>query len=125
MPPIPHLTAAEWHLIKPLLPPGKEMRSRVDDRRVVEALFYCQAARVSIDRAPHEFGVSARTLRTRSQRWKASGVWPRLLEAGEPAIVRMRRELVDPEDLLERCSRVFRMGLKVAGKSMEKSPRCK
>jgi transposase len=107
MPAIPHLTADEWRRIAPILPAGKQMRSRLSDRTVIEALLFTVAARCSIERVPHEFGVSSRTLRTRQSRWRADGTWPRLLEAGGPAIARMRRALVDPEDLLERCAKIF------------------
>jgi transposase len=107
MPPIPRLTSGEWRQIAPILPPGKQMRSRHRDRDVVTALLYAEAARCSLELVPAQYGIGFRSLSTRRLRWRADGTWPRLLEAGEPAIVRMRRELVDPEDLLERCARVF------------------
>jgi transposase len=104
---VSRLTNTEWRLLAALLPGGRQMRSRLADRTVITALFHCLAADIALEHVPHEFGIGARTLRTRQSRLKADGAWPRLVEAGGPAIERMRRELVDPEDLLERCARVF------------------
>ena len=56
MEPVPHLTASEWRQIEPVLPAGKAARHRHDDRAVVDALLYCQAARCSLEAVPDQYG---------------------------------------------------------------------
>jgi transposase len=105
---IPRLTSTEWRLIKSILPPGRSTRRRHDDRAIVDALFYCEAVRCSLEGVPHQYNIRSRTLRTRQSRWRSDGTWPRLLATGEPAIARMRREInYGQEDLLAECARVF------------------
>ena len=108
---VPRLTSAEWRVIKLILPPGKQTRRRHEDRAVVDALFYCEAARCSLEGVPHQYKIGCRALRTRQSRWRADGTWPKLLAAGDPAIARMRREIYNgQEDLLAECARVFGWG---------------
>lgn len=108
MEPIPRLTSYEWRRIAPILPAGKATRRRHDDRDVVDALFYCEAARCSLEAVPHQYKVGCRTLRTRQARWRADGTWPKLIDRGEAAITRMRREICNGnDDLLAECARVF------------------
>jgi transposase len=82
------------------------MRQRHDDRDVVNALFYAEAARCSIEAVPHQYKVGCRTLRTRQSRWRADGTWSKLMDRGEAAIARMRSE-IGKDDLLAQCARVF------------------
>jgi transposase len=103
---IPRLTADEWRKISPVLPAGRAMRQRHDDRDIVDALFYCEAARCSLEAVPHQYRVGCKTLRTRQARWRADGTWPKLIDCGEAAIVRMRRE-IGSDDLLAQCAKVF------------------
>ena len=88
--PLPMITAAEWRKIEPLLPPtGGPGKPRSDDRLMLSGLFYSAATKCSLESLPAAYG-NPRSLRTRKQRWEASGTLPRLMEAGEPAITRMR-----------------------------------
>jgi transposase len=108
MEPIPRLTPNEWRLIASVLPPGKATRRRHDDRAVVDALLYCEAARCALEAVPDQYKVGCRTLRTRRTRWRADGTWPKLMDRSEAAITRMRREICNGnEDLLAECARVF------------------
>jgi len=106
---IPRLTSAEWRRIAPILPIGKATRRRHDDRDVVDALFYCEAARCSLESVPQQYKIDCRTLRTRQARWRGNGTWPRLIASGKAAVERMRREIYDGQqnDLLATCARVF------------------
>ena len=87
---IPIITAGEWHLIAPLLPPTDGPgKPRLDDRLMVSAFFYAEACRCSLDCLPAGYG-NPRSLRTRRQRWQADGTMAKLMKAGEPVIARMR-----------------------------------
>jgi transposase len=103
---IPRLTSAEWRSIAPVLPTGKAMRQRHDDRDVVDALFYAEAMHCSLEDVPRAYGIGCRALRTRQGRWREAGIWAKLLDRGETAIARMRRE-IGKDDLLEQCAKVF------------------
>jgi transposase len=96
MPNLPLVTATEWKLIAPLLPPavGRPGKPRQDDRRYVSAFFYAEATRCSLDALPLAYG-NARSLRTRRQRWEADGTMAKLMQAGEPVVQRMRRTYWD------------------------------
>jgi transposase len=87
---LPQVTAREWQLIAPLLPPtGGPGKPRSDDRLMVSAFFYAAACRCSLDSLPPAYG-NPRSLRTRRQRWERDGTLARLMEAGKPVIERMR-----------------------------------
>lgn len=92
MPNLPMITAREWKLIAPLLPPtvGRPGKPGQDDRRYISAFYYAEATRCSLDSLPLGFG-NARSLRARRQRWTVDGTMARLMEAGAPVIERMRR----------------------------------
>ena len=87
--PLPMITAAEWRKIEPLLPPtGGPGKPRSDDRLMLSGLFYSAATKCSLESLPAAYG-NPRSLRTRKQRWEASGTLAKLMEAGAPAIERM------------------------------------
>ena len=67
------LTEFEWNVIKPLLPNKARGVPRVDDRRVVNAIFYQL-------RLPERYGPYT-TVYNRFNRWRKAGVWNRLMDA--------------------------------------------
>jgi len=63
---VPRLTDAEWQVIAGVLPPGRGMITRHDDRAVAEAILYTVAAYCSLEDVPSEYLIPARSLRTSS-----------------------------------------------------------
>ena len=73
------LTDAEWRVIEPLLPPHGLGRTRVDDRRVLDAIFYILRTGAPWRDLPERFG-NWNTIYKNFNRWAAQGVWERVLE---------------------------------------------
>ena len=91
---LPLITAREWRVIAPLLPPTHGPgKPRQDDRRYVSAFYYCEATRASLDSLPPAYG-NPRSLRTRRQRWERGGILAKLMQAGAPVIARMHDEYI-------------------------------
>jgi transposase len=74
-----HLTADEWALIAPALPPpAPRGRPRTTDlRAVVEALLYLLATGCQWRALPHDFPPRS-TVQRYFYRWRDQGLWPRL-----------------------------------------------
>jgi transposase len=84
------ITDREWRAIEPHLPPtGGPGKPRQDDRLMLSAFFYAEATTSALECLPPAYG-NPRSLRTRRQRWQADGTLAKLMEAGAPAIARMR-----------------------------------
>ena len=87
---VPLINAREWKSISPLLPPRNGPgKPRQDDRLMLSAFFYCVATQCALESLPVAYG-NPRSLRTRRQRWQADGTLAKLMQAGVPAIARMR-----------------------------------
>jgi transposase len=102
---IPRLNDAEWRSISTVLPAGRAMKQRIDDRSICDALLYAAARHCALESLPHR--ISHKTLRTRQARWKADGTMVRLMKVGRPAITRMRDAIDNDGDLLTRAARIF------------------
>lgn len=84
-----------WERIQPLLPPGKEHplgchRSRLDDRRVMDAVLLVLRSQMpwnALD-APHL--CSASTAYRRYREWRAAGVFRRLYDLGVAGLPPLR-----------------------------------
>lgn len=74
------LTDAEWRVIEPLLPPQGLGRVRVDDRRVLDAIFYILRTGAPWRDLPARYGPHT-TAYNRFNRWSRRGVWGRVFEA--------------------------------------------
>ena len=72
------LSEAEWRLVEPLLPPGGRGKARVDDRRVINGIFYVLRTGSPWRDLPERYG-PWRTVYARFVRWQADGTWDRLL----------------------------------------------
>ena len=91
----PKLTAAEWAAIRRVLPAsGGVGRPRHGDREAIAVLLYSQTQQ-------GRFGVPlqglvprkvAAALVVKRARWKEAGVWPLILEAGRPAMRRLKEK---------------------------------
>jgi transposase len=73
------LTDFEWEVIAPLLPRPRR-RPRVDDRRVLNGIFWILGTGAPWEAMPKEFGRSA-TCYMRLVLWRKAGVWDRVLTA--------------------------------------------
>ena len=73
-------TDAEWRLIEPLLPPHGLGRARVDDRRVLDAIFYILRTGAPWRDLPGRYGPYT-TAYNRFNRWSRRGVWGQVFEA--------------------------------------------
>jgi transposase len=74
------LSEAEWRIVQPLLPPTGRGAARVDDRRVVNAIFYVLRTGSPWRDLPERFGPYT-TVYNRYNRWARKGVWLAIFEA--------------------------------------------
>jgi transposase len=73
------LTDAEWAVIEPLLPNKPRGVPRVDDRRVLNGIFWVLRTGAPWEDMPERYGPRT-TVYNRFNRWRKAGVWARLLE---------------------------------------------
>src|SRR5215471_15697860 len=74
------LTDFEWKVIKPLLPNKPRGVPRVDDRRVLNGIFWVLRSGAPWADVPERYGPPT-TIYNRFNRWRKAGVWDRLMEA--------------------------------------------
>ena len=74
------LTEFEWNVIKPLLPNKARGVPRVDDRRVLNGIFYQLRSGSPRADLPERYGPYT-TVYNRFNRWRKAGVWNRLMDA--------------------------------------------
>jgi len=74
------LSEAEWRLIEPLLPDKPRGVRRVDDRRVLNGIFYVLRTGSPWRDLPERYGPYT-TVYNRYNRWAKAGVWLRIFEA--------------------------------------------
>ena len=73
------LSEAEWRLIEPLLPNKPRGVARVDDRRVLNGIFYVLRTGSPWRDLPERYGPYT-TVYNRFNRWARQGVWLRVFE---------------------------------------------
>src|SRR5438046_9327474 len=73
------LSDGEWALIKPLLPNKPRGVRRVDDRRVINGIFYVLRTGSPWRDLPERYGPYT-TVYNRFNRWAKAGVWLRVFE---------------------------------------------
>ncbi len=74
------LSEAEWRIVEPLLPVAGKGKRRVDDRRVVNGIFYVLRTGSPWRDLPERYGPYT-TVYNRFNRWAKKGVWLGLFEA--------------------------------------------
>ena len=74
------LSEAEWRLIEPLLPNKPRGVARVDDRRVINGIFYVLRTGSPWRDLPERYGPRT-TCYNRFVRWRKAGVWDRMMDA--------------------------------------------
>ena len=74
------LSEAEWRIVEPLLPPPGRGAARVDDRKVVNAIFYVLRTGSPWRDLPQRYGPYT-TVYNRFNRWSRKGVWLAMFEA--------------------------------------------
>lgn len=74
------LTDFEWKVIEPLLPNKPRGVARVDDRRVLNGIFWVLRAGAPWRDLPERYGPYT-TAYNRFNRWRKAGVWDRLMDA--------------------------------------------
>ena len=72
------LTDEEWALIEPVLP-KRRMHDRVDDRKVINAIFYVLRTGSPWRSLPERYGPYTKAY-NRLNRWSRRGIWTRLLD---------------------------------------------
>jgi transposase len=73
------LSDVEWRLIEPLLPNKPRGVARVDDRRVLNGIFYVLRTGSPWRDLPERYGPYT-TVYNRFNRWARAGVWVRVFE---------------------------------------------
>ncbi len=73
------LTESEWSIIAPLLPNKPRGVPRVDDRRVLNGIFYVLRTGSPWRDLPERYGPYT-TVYNRYNRWARAGVWLRIFE---------------------------------------------
>ena len=74
------LTDFEWKTIQPLLPNKPRGVPRVDDRRVLNGIFWVLRSGSPWADLPDRYGPPT-TIYNRFNRWRKAGVWDRLMDA--------------------------------------------
>lgn len=74
------LSEAEWRLIQPLLPNKPRGVARLDDRRVINGVFYVLRTGSAWRDLPARYGPPT-TVYNRCNRWAKARVWLRVFEA--------------------------------------------
>ena len=74
------LTDFEWHVIEPLLPNKPRGVPRVDDRRVLNGVFWVLRSGAPWRDLPERYGPRT-TCYNRFVRWRKAGVWDRVMDA--------------------------------------------
>ncbi|ESY97722.1 transposase [Mesorhizobium sp. LNHC209A00] len=72
------LTDFEWRVIEPLLPNKPRGVPRVDDRRVLNGIFWVLRSGAPWRDLPERYGPRT-TCHNRFVRWRKAGVWDRLM----------------------------------------------
>jgi transposase len=73
------LTDIEWALIEPLLPNKPRGVARVEDRRIINGIFYTLRTGSPWRDLPERYGPYT-TVYNRFNRWAKAGVWLRIFE---------------------------------------------
>lgn len=74
------LTDFEWSVIEPLLPNKPRGVPRVDDRRVLNGIFWVLRSGAPWRDLPERYGPRT-TCYNRFVRWRRAGVWDRMMDA--------------------------------------------
>ena len=74
------LTEFEWKTIQPLLPTKSRGVPRVDDRRVLNGIFWVLRSGSPWADVPERYG-PATTIYNRFNRWRKAGIWDQLMSA--------------------------------------------
>ena len=74
------LSDLEWEFIKAVLPNNSRGVKRVDDRRVINGIFYVLRTGIPWRDLPDQYGPYT-TIYNRFNRWTYAGVWDRVMEA--------------------------------------------
>ena len=74
------LTDGEWKIIAPLLPDKSRGVKRVDDRRVLNGIFWRLRSGAPWADIPERYGPYT-TCYNRFVRWRAAGIWDHILRA--------------------------------------------
>lgn len=74
------LTEFEWKTIQPLLPNKPRGVPRVDDRRVLNGIFWVLRSGAPWADLPERYGPPTK-IYNRFNRWRKAGVWDRLMDA--------------------------------------------
>ena len=74
-----NLTAFEGRVIQPLLPNKPRGVPRVDDRRVLNGIFWVLRSGSRWSDLPERYGPPT-TIYNRFRRWRKAGVWDRLMD---------------------------------------------
>src|SRR5215475_1490745 len=79
------LTDFEWASIQPVLPTNTRGKPRVDDRRVLNGIFWRLRTGAPWADIPERYGPYT-TCYNRFVRWRKAGVWDRLMDAVTKAL---------------------------------------
>lgn len=74
------LSDAQWRVVAPLLPSRQSGPQRADDRRVISGILYVLLSGRAWRDCPPEYGPFM-TVFNRFNRWRARGIWPRIVAA--------------------------------------------
>ena len=85
---LPEITDREWRAIQKHIPLPRRGPKPRNDRQILAAVCYAQAARVSVEALPGGFPPVA-SIRTRVLRWRQADVLDAIIAAAAPAVRRI------------------------------------
>ena len=83
------LTDFEWRVIEPLLPNKPRGVPHVDDRRVLNGIFWVLRSGAPWRDLPERYGPPT-TCYNRFVRWRKAGVWDRMMDAVSDPLTQLR-----------------------------------
>ena len=102
------LTDFEWSIIQPLLPNKPRGKPRVDDRKVLNGIYWRLRTGSPWDDIPERYGPPT-TCANRFRRWAKIGVWDRIFAA---VSTRLRRRPADDRRLVHPGSPAWKRTVK-------------
>ena len=76
-----NMSALEWEFMKCVLPNNSRGVKRVDERRIINGIFYALRVGCPWRDLPSQYGPYTTVVYNRFNRWSKAGIWDKIMEA--------------------------------------------